>query len=135
MKSERRVYNADIETVSEIMDYIAEQTGDFPEKASYDLKLACEEILVNIANYAYPEGDGQLAFLWEDDKDNRKVTVAFEDSGIPFNPLLLEDPILNVPIKARKIGGLGIMMVRKLMDAVEYAYSGGKNILTITKKY
>ena len=133
--TERRMFNADIETVSRMMDFVSAQVKDFPEKTAFNIKLCCEEILVNIASYAYPNGDGKLAIVWEDDTENKKVTIEFEDTGIPFNPLLKEDPALNVPIQERKIGGLGIMMVKKQMDTVEYAYTGGKNILTITKGY
>jgi anti-sigma regulatory factor (Ser/Thr protein kinase) len=129
------MFNADIETVSQMMDFVSAQVDDFPEKTAFNIKLCCEEILVNIASYAYPNGDGKLAIVWEDDAENRKVRIEFEDTGIPFNPLVKEDPVLKVPIQERKIGGLGIMMVKKQMDTVEYAYTEGKNILTITKGY
>jgi anti-sigma regulatory factor (Ser/Thr protein kinase) len=133
--SGEKTFNADLGEVPGIMDFIAGLIQDFSEKTTYDIKLACEEILVNIASYAYPDGAGQLVVQWENDTDNHKVRFKFADSGIPFNPLLREAPDLTVPMKERKIGGLGIMMVRQRMDSVEYEYKDGKNILTVTKSY
>jgi anti-sigma regulatory factor (Ser/Thr protein kinase) len=107
-----------------------------PEKFAYSMKLICEEILVNIVSYAYPEMEtGELTINWYDDTENQRLTIVFEDSGAPFNPLLKESPDLSVPMAERKIGGLGIMMVRELSDAVRYAYENGKNILTVEKNY
>ena len=133
--NERKVFDAKLEIVPGIMSVVAGFVEGFSERTSFDIKLACEEILVNIASYAYPDGDGELALCLENDTENRKVRITFEDSGIPFNPLLEDDPDLGVPMAERNIGGLGIMMVRKRMDCVEYAYSDGKNILTLTKDY
>ena len=135
MISEHRIFDADLETVPEMIEFIEELTDNFSPKLSYDITLVCEEILVNIASYAYPDRDGQLAVLWENDTDNKKLRIEFEDSGLPFNPLEKEAPDLDVPIKERQIGGLGIMMVRKLMDDVKYSYIGGKNTLTVMKAY
>jgi len=131
--TERKEFDAKPESVDCMISFIEGHLSGFAEKMAYDLKLSCEEILVNIANYAYPEQDGWLAVLWEN--DSQKVKVTFEDKGTPFNPLEKENPDLNVPMTEREIGGLGIMMVRKLMDSVEYERRDGKNILTITKWY
>jgi anti-sigma regulatory factor (Ser/Thr protein kinase) len=133
--SGEKTFNAYLSEVSGIMDYIVGLFPDFSEKTTYDIKLACEEILVNIASYAYPDGGGQLVIKWENDTVNHKVRFKFVDSGIPFNPLLREDPDLTVPMKDKKIGGLGIMMVRKRMDSAEYEYIDGKNVLIVTKSY
>jgi anti-sigma regulatory factor (Ser/Thr protein kinase) len=89
---------------------------------------------VNIASYAYQDGPGRLAVEWINEPEEGQVIITFEDSGVPFNPLLKEEPDLTVPVSERKIGGLGIMMVRKRMDTVNYAYSDGKNILTLIKR-
>ena len=131
--TERKEFDAKAESVDCIMSFIEGHLKGFAEKTAYDLKLSCEEILINIASYAYPEQDGWVAVLWEN--DSQKVKVTFEDRGIAFNPLEKENPNLDVPMAERQIGGLGIMMVRKLMDSVEYERRDGKNILTITKEY
>ena len=135
MNSDIKTFPANMDTISQIMDFIADLCEDMPEQSAFDIALASEEILVNIASYAYPEGEGELAVRWVDETEKRTLTIAFEDSGVQFNPLKKEAPDLNVPFLERKIGGLGIMMVRQRMDSVTYEYSGGKNILTITKGY
>lgn len=135
MSAKSKIFTANMETVPKMMEYVEELLSGFEAKVAYELTLACEEILVNIASYAYPEGEGQLAIHWEDDDANRTVRISFEDSGIPFNPLLREEPDLKVPMAERKIGGLGVMMIRKLMDAVQYNCADGKNTLIVTKRY
>ena len=109
-----------------------------PEVASCNLKetlalrLACEEIVMNVTTYAYPEGaDG---FLDVDIQKTDRITIRFEDGGVPFNPLEQKAPDTNLSWKQRHIGGLGIYLVIKKMDAVRYAYENNKNILTIQKQ-
>jgi len=95
-----------------------------------EIGIAVEEIFVNIANYAY-SGDGGKVDVSVSIKD--KTIIKFEDSGLPYNPLEQPDPVLDKPIADREIGGLGIYMVKKLMDSVEYSREDGKNILIMSK--
>ena len=60
--------------------------------------------------------------------------MTFEDEGVYYNPLEKEDPDVSLSVEEREIGGLGIFMVKKSMDKMEYEYTDGKNVLTITKK-
>jgi anti-sigma regulatory factor (Ser/Thr protein kinase) len=131
----KRIFSADIKSVPAMMNFVDAFIKNLPEKAAYNVRLSCEEVILNIVSYAYPGGDGQLDMSWEDDTERGLLNVTFEDSGVPFNPLQKEEPDLTIPMRERKIGGLGIMMVRKLMDEVRYAYVDGKNRLTITKGY
>lgn len=108
-----------------------------PELASCSLKdvmvlrLACEEVVMNITSYAYPEGiDGYLDV--EIQKTDR-IVIRFIDSGKPFNPLNQPTPDTSLPWKHRHIGGLGIFLVTKKMDDIHYVYEENKNILTIEK--
>ena len=135
MITERREFDANLEALDGLLEFIAALTQDFSGKVSYNITLVCEEIFVNVTKYAYPDGAGRLAIVWENDRENRKLRIEFEDSGIPFNPLLKEPPRLDVPISQRQIGGLGIVIVRELMDSVHYDYVDGKNRLTVTKEY
>jgi anti-sigma regulatory factor (Ser/Thr protein kinase) len=91
--------------------------------------VAAEEIFVNIANYAYPPGETGDVFI----SVKGDAVLRFEDTGQPYNPLEKADPDLDVPLMEREIGGLGIYLVKNLMDKVEYEHTGGKNVLTITK--
>ena len=108
-----------------------------PEVASCNLKetlalrLACEEIVMNVTTYAYPEGvDG---FLDVTIQKTDRIEIRFEDGGVPFNPLEQKKPDTGLSWKKRRIGGLGIFLLRHKMDNVRYAYKDHKNILTIEK--
>ena len=109
-----------------------------PEVASCNLeeiqvlRLACEEIIMNVTSYAYPEGvDG---FLDVDIQKTDRMTIRFEDGGVPFNPLEQEKPDTGLSWDKRRIGGLGIFLLLRKMDDVRYAYVDNKNVLTIEKK-
>ncbi|MDR2964391.1 MAG: SpoIIE family protein phosphatase [Treponema sp.] len=100
-------------------------------KLRQNVKLAVEEIFINIVNYAYRPGKGNVAIrFWIKDDS---LIIEIEDCGVPYNPLQKEDPDITLGSDQRQIGGLGIFMVKKLMDQVEYKYENGKNILTLKK--
>ena len=97
------------------------------------VRLAVEELVVNIVDYAYP--DGEEGYLDVDiTRDDGGITLRFIDGGVPFNPLQTDMPDTSLPISQRKIGGLGILFVTKVMDSVTYEYAGGQNILTVKKR-
>lgn len=95
------------------------------------IRLVCEEIVMNVTSYAYPEG--AEGFLDVDIQKTNRLTICFEDGGVPFNPLEQETPDTKAPWNQRHIGGLGIYLVTRKMDDVHYAYVDQKNILTIEK--
>ena len=97
------------------------------------VRLAVEELVVNIVDYAYPDSDkGYLGI--DITRDEGGITLRFIDGGVPFNPLQTDMPDTSLPISQRKIGGLGILFVTKVMDSVTYEYAGGQNILTVKKR-
>ena len=102
-------------------------------KTQMEIALAVEEIFVNISNYAYPLQDGQAEIAVDIGGEPPVLTVRFVDWGKPFNPLAKPDADITLPAEERGIGGLGIFLVKKLMDDVSYTYEGGKNVLTIQK--
>ena len=95
------------------------------------ISVMIEEIFVNIASYAYPDGGGTATIGLEFEGDD--VIVSFTDSGIPFNPLAKEDPDITLSAEERGIGGLGIYMVKKTMDDVKYERRGNQNFLSFRK--
>jgi len=101
-------------------------------KAALALRLACEEIVMNVTAYAYPEGKSE-GFLDVDISKTDRITIRFEDGGVPFNPLEQQKPDTGLSWKNRRIGGLGIFLVRRKVDDVRYVYENGKNVLTIEK--
>ncbi len=105
-------------------------------KTQVQIDVAVEEIFVNIASYAYvlKPGIGDALIRVAIRQDPKRVEITFIDSGIPYNPLEKEDPDVTLSVEERRIGGLGIYMVKKSMDGMFYERKGDKNILTITKK-
>ena len=101
------------------------------KKMLFQLRLACEEVIVNIINYAYPDSKGSMEISY--DINDNELVIVISDSGVPFNPIKKEEPDLNIPLEERKIGGLGIFLVRNIMDQVEYQRDNGRNILTMRK--
>jgi sigma-B regulation protein RsbU (phosphoserine phosphatase) len=98
------------------------------------IDLAIEEIFVNIASYAYGDENGMAAVYMDTFDEPSSVVITFEDSGIPYNPLAAAEPDINAPIDKRRIGGLGIFLVRQLMDSITYErVDGKKNVLSLTK--
>ena len=102
-------------------------------KTEAQIDIAIDELYSNIANYGYEEDDGEVTVTLDTDTVPRTVRISFTDEGKPFNPLESADPDVTLSAKERKIGGLGIYMVKKSMDDVSYEYKDGKNILTIRK--
>jgi anti-sigma regulatory factor (Ser/Thr protein kinase) len=98
------------------------------------LVVAAEEIFVNIAHYAYKAAPGEAEIQVSFEGQPKSVVISFIDSGIPYNPLRKADPDITLDAGTRKIGGLGIYMVKKSMDQVLYEYKEGKNHLTLIKQ-
>jgi len=97
------------------------------------LDVVIDEIFANIANYAYAPDTGDITIRLSFEEDPLKVTLTFIDSGKPFDPLKREDPDTKLDAIHRKIGGLGIFVVKKTMDEVTYRYTDGQNMLTVAK--
>ena len=102
------------------------------EALQFKLRLSVEEVVENIVRYAYSSGNGFMNVSTS--VQDGILTITLKDGGKPFNPLEKEDPDVNAPLEEREIGGLGIFLCKQMMDAVEYEYADGCNILTIKKK-
>ena len=131
-----KVFTAKKETLPEVMAFTEECLESFecPMKSSTAICVAVEEIFVNIASYAYPDGNGNASLSFGFDENERLMTLVIKDSGTPFNPLEKAEPDITLSADEREIGGLGIFITKKTMDTVSYAYENGENILTMTKK-
>ena len=116
----------------DIIDAILQTTEVESLDAGYDsIHLAVVELVSNIADYAYPEGNDDYLDV-ELQRDEKHITIRFIDGGVPFNPLEKDPPDISLPMAERKIGGLGIFLVIKKMESVTYEYTDGENILTIS---
>ena len=96
-----------------------------------NIRLVCEEIIMNVTSYAYTEDS--VGFLDVEIQKTDRIIIRFTDAGVPFNPLELKTPDTTLSWKQRHIGGLGILLVTKMMDDVRYAYVDNKNVLTVEK--
>ena len=103
------------------------------ERIKKQLMICCDEIFTNIASYAYPDENGSVAVTVEFVSETQSLRIIFSDSGIAFDPLAISEPDTSSALSERKIGGLGMFMVKKMMDSVEYCRKDEKNILTLTK--
>lgn len=100
----------------------------------FQLDLVVEEIFVNIANYAYGDGTGQVVLRVSLQQDPPKMKLVFMDEGVAYDPLAKDEPDVTLPMEERDIGGLGIFLVKKNVEDIHYERKDGKNILTIYKE-
>jgi serine/threonine-protein kinase RsbW len=127
-------FKAKLEYLNDIIEFTEkclEESG-CPLKCMNQVCIALEEAFVNVASYAYPQSDGEVELRIEYSPDC--VQLVLSDEGLPFNPLERDEPDITLNAEEREIGGLGIFMIKKIMDDVSYSCSSGKNILTM-KKY
>ena len=115
-----------------LIQSIAEET-DMDHALAMSLNLALEEAVSNVMLYAYPEGSQGVVDIEAAVRDDR-IDFSVSDSGVPFDPTAAADPDLAADLKDRPIGGLGIFLVKRIMDEVTYTRKGDKNILSMTKK-
>ncbi|MBQ7955259.1 MAG: ATP-binding protein [Lachnospiraceae bacterium] len=119
------------EKLDELLDILRADMEEMgcPMDKQTTVEICAEEIFVNIASYAYGESVGD-AYI-EEEIGKNSVTVCFRDKGMPYNPLEKEDPDTSLSADERQIGGLGIFMVKSMMDSVSYEYKEGANCLTM----
>ncbi len=127
---------ANVDMLDTVQSFIAREikTLECHDKDFMSIEVCVEEIFVNIASYAYYPGKGEAIIDCDVDKKTSEVTIVFKDGGTPFNPLEKKDADISPDALLGREGGLGILMVKKMMDFVSYEYKDGKNILLIRKK-
>jgi serine/threonine-protein kinase RsbW len=128
----RAVVPAKLENLESLVDHIAgnaSQAGLDAKRVS-EIQVAAEEALVNVISYAYGSGEGEVEVTCGPDESDQFV-IDVVDGGVPFDPLLAAEPDTSLDVSERKIGGLGILLIRKLMDEVFYRRDAGRNILTL----
>ena len=121
---------AKLENMERVQTFIAERLEDCHPKVRNHIGIAVDEIFSNIAGYAYYPLAG-IAFVRI--AVGSDIVIEFEDNGVAYDPFSQNAPDVSLPIEERETGGLGLFMVKKIMDSVEYQRKGNKNILTIRK--
>ena len=131
----KKTFKANKDSLPEVTEFVEDvlESLDCPMRETMQISVAVEEIFVNIASYAYPDTAGDADVTIESTDNN--IIISFEDSGVPFNPLDKEDPDVAAKAEGDSIGGLGIYMVKKTMDNVEYRYENHHNLLVISKNW
>ena len=131
-----QTFPAKIEALSDVLGFVDQtlESCECPMKIQTAICVAIEEVFVNVAHYAYGDGEGDMTLGIGFDAESREITFRMADKGIPFDPLKKPDPDITLSAEEREIGGLGIFITKKTMDTVTYAYENGENILTMIKK-
>ena len=131
-----KTFPAKIEMLSDVLGFVDCTLDEYecPMKIQTAVCVAIEEVFVNVAHYAYGDGEGDMTLSIGFEKESRTITFRMTDKGTPFDPLKNPDPDITLSAEDREIGGLGIFIAKKTMDELNYAYENGENILTMIKK-
>ncbi len=108
---------------------------EVPMAAQAQIGIALDEMYTNVAKYAYGDDPGEVTVRLDFTEGITEVKMTIMDCGIPYDPLQRPDPDVSLEAEARQIGGLGIYMVKQLMEEVNYEYRGGMNILRMRKVF
>ena len=125
------------ENVDKAIEFVDEMLEEYGcgMKEQMAIDVAVDELFANIAHYAYNPETGYATVKVDVIKVPLSVEITFVDNGKPYDPLAKADPDTTQSIEDRPIGGMGILIVKKSMDDVNYEYKDGKNILTIKKRF
>ena len=131
-----KTFSAKVDALPDVLGFV-ERTLELyacPMKTRTEICVVMEEMFVNVARYAYGDGEGDVTLSIHFEEESRAVTFCMSDKGIPFDPLKKSDPDITLPSEEREVGGLGIFIAKKTMDEINYVYENGRNTLTMIKK-
>ena len=135
------ITTADLGNFEQVTNFVMQHLDEAgcPAKPSNHVLVAVEELVVNVCSYAYPDAAAdearplRLHFTWT--RDPNEIVIEIGDDGAAFNPLQHDDPDLPTSIEDASVGGLGLLMTKKLMDEIEYVREGIANVTVITKRW
>ena len=127
-------FGADTGNFPAVWEFVSQVLTEYgaDDAVLMQIELGVEEVFVNIASYAYPDTEGEAEV--EVSVEDGMAILRFTDSGVAFDPVAAPEPDTGLPAEERQIGGLGIFLVKEMMDDVSYSYEEGKNILVIKKR-
>ncbi len=127
--------DATLENLQPVTEFVtaALKEKSCPMKILMQMELVVEEIFVNVASYAYQPNTGKVTIQKNFDTEPRALNLIFIDGGVPYNPLEHKDPDISLDAEEREIGGLGIFLIKKNVDAIAYERKNDKNILSVKK--
>ena len=127
--------DATIENVETALDFVRQSISKLPleTKIKHHVEVAVDEIVSNVARYAYGKNSGSVSV--KVDTDDTGLTITVTDSGVAYNPLEKEDPDITLSAEERGIGGYGIFIVKKVMDDISYEYKDNQNVFKMRKNF
>lgn len=126
-----KTYAATLDKIPEMLGFVsetAETMGVHPKRIMH-LELAMEEAVVNICNYAYAIPPGKVTVRIAQEAETFKIELI--DNGVPFDPMGMDAPDIKSEIENRDVGGLGILLIRRMLDEVRYSRQADQNILML----
>ncbi|MDD5598294.1 MAG: SpoIIE family protein phosphatase [Victivallaceae bacterium] len=129
------VLDAKVEELPKLQNYIEQACARYGIGMNIEdhFQVAAEEVFLNIANYAYENKKGTVSILFSYNPETRSVQLVFTDSGKPYDPQLADAPDLSENVEERRPGGLGVFLIKELIDTMAYQRKADKNILILTK--
>ena len=131
METVERVFVASLETIPEMIGFVSEAAalmGVHPKRIMH-LELAVEEATANICSYAYEIPPGEVTVKISREMD--RVRIELSDEGVPFDPMAMDTPDIKAELENRQVGGLGVFLIRRMLDEVHYSRSGNRNVLSL----
>ena len=135
MDTVEKTFAASMDTIPDIVGFVSETAsamGVHPKRVMH-LELAVEEAAVNICSYAYEIPPGEVTIRIS--RETEVVRIELVDTGVPFDPLAADAPDIRSELENREVGGLGIFLIRRMLDEVHYSRSGDRNILSLAVRY
>ena len=130
-----RTFAASLDNIPSIVAYVAESAeamGVHPKRIMH-LELAVEEAAANICSYAYAVPPGEV--MVRISKESEYARIELVDNGILFDPLAMEEPDIKSELENRAVGGLGIFLMRRMLDEVHYSRKGDQNVLSLAVRH
>ena len=124
------------EKLEEVINFLQEfwRAEGLPEETAYPFTLSLEELFVNVSMHGTTDAAHPPRVKVSLRRDGDQVELIFSDQGTPFDPLSLPPPNLSDDIDERQVGGLGIFLIKEMMDEVEYRHEDGWNCMRIAKR-
>ena len=134
--SKELIITIDVKNWNKIYEFITKyfKTNGLPIKSIFGILISSEEIFSNIVRHSHSEAREEVFISANYEYLEKTVSVVFKYGGVEFNPLNKESPDVSLPPYKRRLGGLGLLIVKNFTDKFTYKYSGGKNIVEISKK-
>lgn len=125
----------EISEIGRLADFIEDMGNEFSlaPDVRFNLNLVLEEAVANIINYAYPKDEHESIYLSARMHED-SIVLVLTDTGKEFDPTMAPEIDVTLSAEERQIGGLGIFLIRQIMNEVRYERIDGKNVLTLEKK-